>query len=305
MSLTKEFTHLTRHIAPSTLQHVHSRIEQLLLNTSSKIIGTTWTTPSWTQAKLPIKKSGLAIPDIKDTNNAGYAASFRESIPHLSKTFPSIALMLNNRNNNCAPIREYDTCIQYIKENTSNGCYHLIDQQPPTSRFQQLFMDAIHERKHSKVVETSPSSEDKARIRASEGETAGAFLWTIPTTPNTTIPNSALKTAIKRRVGLNLQVPGICKCGKAISATGSHILTCTHGVGNHLRHNQVKHLLLNFSRRAGYSVQDEPTLLHDLAASKKGKRGDGLIYHASHEGKNIIFDTPKAPRTSRLEPIRT
>jgi hypothetical protein len=144
-----------------------------------------------------------------------------------------------------------------------------------------------------------PSSEDTARIRASEGETAGAFLWTIPTTPNTTIPNSALKTAIKRRVGLNLQVPGICKCGKSISATGSHILTCTHGVGNHLRHNQVKHLLLNFSRRAGYSVQDEPTLLHDLATSKKGKRGDGLIYHASHEGKNIIFDVtftdPQSP----------
>jgi hypothetical protein len=61
----------------------------------------------------------------------------------------------------------------------------------------------------------------------------------------------------------------------------------------------VKHLLLNFSRRAGYSVQDEPTLLHDLATSKKGKRGDGLIYHASHEGKNIIFDVtftdPQSP----------
>jgi hypothetical protein len=133
----------------------------------------------------------------------------------------------------------------------------------------ELFMDAIHERKHTKVVETSPSSEDTAR-------------WTIPTTPNTTIPNSDLKTAIRRRVGLNLQVLGICKCGKSVSATGPHILTCTHGVGNHFKAQPGKHLLLNFSRRAGYSVQDEPTLLYDLATSKKGKRRR--------------FDIPRIPR---------
>jgi hypothetical protein len=79
-------------------------------------------------------------------------------------------------------------------------------------------MHAIHEKNHIKFVVTSPSSEDIARIKASEGETAGAFLC-IPTTPNTTIPNSALKIAIRRRVGLNLQVPGICKCEKSVLAT--------------------------------------------------------------------------------------
>jgi hypothetical protein len=114
MSLPNEFTHATHYIAPSILQHVHRRIEQLLLNTSSKLLGTTWTTPFWKQAKLPIKKSGFAIPDVKNqTMHAGYTASFRESIPHLSKTFPSIALMLNRKR---APLFMN---IQYISEKAS------------------------------------------------------------------------------------------------------------------------------------------------------------------------------------------
>ena len=57
-----------------------------------------------------------------------------------------------------------------------------------------------------------------------------------------------------------------------------------------MRHNQIKHHILQLSRRAGYTVVDEPPLLSEIESNKKGKRGDGLIYHATEDQKNIIFD---------------
>jgi hypothetical protein len=151
-------------------------------------------------------------------------------------------------------------------------------------------MEALHESRYKDLILNSPTPNNTARIRANEGETAGAFLWAIPSTPNTTLSNSAFKAATKRRLGHNLLIPNRCKCGQVITDTGSHFLTCSHGKGNYLRHNQVKHLFLQLSKRAGYTVQDEPHLLNNIEDNKKGKRGDGLIYHASQDQKNIIFD---------------
>jgi hypothetical protein len=96
------------------------------------------------------------------------------------------------------------------------------------------------------IVETSHSSEDTARMKASEGETVGSFLWTILTTPNTAIPNSALKTAIEEELNL-ISSPGHMQMREiSLSHRIKHpnLHPRSHGVGNHLRHNQVKHLLL-------------------------------------------------------------
>jgi hypothetical protein len=59
ISLTKEFTHLARHIPPSSLRTIHEKIiNELLKSTSSKILCSKWNTDSWKQATLPIKRAG-------------------------------------------------------------------------------------------------------------------------------------------------------------------------------------------------------------------------------------------------------
>ena len=95
LSLTKVFSHLARHIPPSIFLTAKERINNLLKTTSDKILSTTWTANAWAQANLPIKKSGMTIPNIRDISNCRYAASFREkTTPHSSLTFPTIGFLM-------------------------------------------------------------------------------------------------------------------------------------------------------------------------------------------------------------------
>jgi hypothetical protein len=79
-------------------------------------------------------------------------------------------------------------------------------------------------------------------------------------------PKLRLKRAIRRRVGLKskFRLRQMRKISLVSRITHPNR---AHGVGNHFGHNQVKHLLLNLSKRAGNSVQDEPTLLINIEAN--------------------------------------
>jgi hypothetical protein len=239
ISLTKEFTHLTRQIyEPSTKE------SELLKSTFSKILSSKWSTDSWKQATLPIKRAGLAIPDIKDNSYAAYTASFRETLPHTARTFPDIRHMLNNPDSRHEPI-------------------------------QQLFMEALHESRQRPYPQLTYVRQHSTY--------SSQWRWNRRRLP-LGLSNGAFKAATKRRLGLNLLIPNRCK-----------VWTSNHRCG--LPHSHMLTRKRKPPETQPYQTSFSPTLASELATlcktslicfttsktTKRGKRGDGLTYHASQD----------------------
>ena len=110
--------------------------------------------------------------------------------------------------------------------------------------------------------------------------------------------NEAIRVATGLRLGANLCMPHICRCGSQVDARGSHGLSCVRSAGRHQRHSHVNDIVHRGLGRADVAAVKEPTGL--LVGSTL--RPDGTTLIPWTRGKCLAWDatTPDTLAASHL-----
>ena len=115
-----------------------------------------------------------------------------------------------------------------------------------------------------------------------------AALYTgLPSTKDRTrLTDTSLSIAVGLRLGVPVPAPGVCACGKALDATGSHALTCNRG-----QERSRRHAALNVCVRDMFNAAGHPSILepHGLALSDD-RRPDGVTVSAFEGGLFAAWD---------------
>ena len=314
-SINNKFNYLCRSINPILLIEYAQAISEMLRNCLEHIIRNKIHDRAWIQTQLAVKTGGLGIKSIEDECIAAYTASFQEALTHTCNSLPELAYQVHNAEaansavNKCHSLLAYMHCktmLTTIAADNDMG----IDSFNDTVKVQHTFSKVMNQARFKRVrddINTHARSADKARFRHIQGAESGAWLWALPSSDLTTIQPRAFQDGIALRLGLPLaNLPTTCICKSPIDRTGTHILTCTHGSGNHVRHNSVQDILAYMGRRGGTRSVKEPRdfdVVHEEATpiiatpnnrhprnGPKGKRGDIKFPGLGVGGKDLLVD---------------
>lgn len=314
-SINNKFNYLCRSINPTLLIEYAQAISEMLRNCLEHIIRNKIHDRAWLQTQLAVKTGGLGVKNIEDECIAGYTASFQEALAHTCNTLPQLAYQVHNAEaansavNKCHSLLVYMHCKTVLTTiATANDV--ATDSFNDTVNVQHAFSKVMNQARFKKVrdeINANARPADKARFRHIQGAESGAWLWALPSSELTKIQPRAFQDGIALRLGMPLQnLPTTCVCKFPIERTGTHILTCVYGSGNHARHNSVQDILASMGRRGGTRSVKEPRdfdVIHEeavpvLAAPNnrqrrqgpKGKRGDIKFPGLGVAGRDLLVD---------------
>ena len=126
-----------------------------------------------------------------------------------------------------------------------------------------------------------------ATFKAATSRHSGAWLHALPIAScGLKLDNEAVRVAVCLRLGLEVCVPHVCRCGAMVDARGLHSFCCKQAPGRSSRHHSLNELVARAIASAGIPVLKEPTGL----SRQDGKRPDGLTLIPFEGGKPLIWD---------------
>lgn len=149
----------------------------------------------------------------------------------------------------------------------------------PPPKLQRELMQVIDTRIADDLL-TSSSPMDKARLPACRAKHSGVWLTVFPSSYMFCLLDTHIGLAMRLRLGLAPQdnLPFHCKCNYPLSTDPNHFLSCKllRRTIATTRHDDLHHLLCDFTRQAGCAVFIEPRGLDGT-----GKRPDAQVFFQS------------------------
>ncbi len=113
---------------------------------------------------------------------------------------------------------------------------------------------ALEDAEMQHLIETAPTNEERARLRALQSRTAGAFLSALHTRYSFRMRAEELACGIRFRLGL-APAPAPLTCpkrgrGKSLDELGLHANSCSTAARIH-RHNRIRDAVARIVRRTG------------------------------------------------------
>ena len=131
----------------------------------------------------------------------------------------------------------------------------------------------------------------QALFLAATSNHSGDWLTTLPIAScGLLLDDEAIRVAVALRLGLDVCVPHVCRCGKDVDAGGVHAFTCKKSQGKIARHRALNDVIARAFVAADVPVTKEPTGL----SRSDGKRPDGLTLVPWKCGKALTWDVTVA-----------
>ena len=130
----------------------------------------------------------------------------------------------------------------------------------------------------------------KASFLAAATRYSGDWLTALPIAScGLRLDDEAIGVAVALRLGLNLCVPHICRCG-SVDAWDLHAMVCKHAPGRIMRHHSLNDIIVRAFTSAGVPAMKEPTGL----SQSDGSRPDGPTLLPWQTGKPLSWDVTVA-----------
>lgn len=116
---------------------------------------------------------------------------------------------------------------------------------------------------------------------------SGAWLHALPSKSiGTLLDNNAFRIIIGLRLGVDICVPHICRCGSQVDKKGRHGLKCRNSAGRHTRHAGM-----NTTLKRAVVLADVPACLEPVGLFRDdGKRVDGMSLVPWSRGSTLVWD---------------
>lgn len=249
-------------------------IDDCLRHTTERILNVTMTDETWRQTSLPTAFGGLGV---RRTEELALPAFLASSIA----TAPTVSQILRRATSCTDPTLDH-ALLLWDTLNPGN-------QRPlaESATLQKSWDWRSLKTIHDSLIDTATNPNDRARLLAAARPESGIWLDALPSkTIGTYLENSEISIAIGLRLGTQLCIPHVCKCGAAVDEYGRHGLSCKESTGRQLRHDTINDLIHRSIISAGRSAQREPTHL----ASSNGLRPDGITIQPWKLGKQLVWD---------------
>jgi len=232
----------------------------------------------WSQATLPVRNGGLGIRRAHQIAPSAYLAS-------ASGAAPLVSLIL--------PLR-----LQGLSDSRADQALAAWSAQggsvPPSgilSSSQRAWDHEIISFVSGQLLAAAPDDYTRARLLAVSSPHAGDWLHAAPITAvGLRLSNDAIRVATGLRLGANLCLPHVCRCGAQVDARGSHGLSCARSAGRHPRHSLINDIVHRALVRADIAASKEPMGL--IAGSSLRPDGASLIPWS--KGKPLAWDATTA-----------
>jgi len=231
------------------------------------------TDTQWLHASLPIKDGGLGVRRVASLAIPAFKSSAASSL-HLQD-----AILSDCPVPECPYLEEYSAL-------WSSSFGQLPDPLP----VKQSFWDRAGVESDRASVEASlVNSYQQASFQAASGPHSGDWLLALPISScGLKLDDEAVRIAVGLRLGLNLCVLRVCRCGDQVDARGLHGFVCKHAPGRTQRHHALNDVVARAFSSAGIPVTKEPTGL----SRTDGKRPDGMTLIPWHAGRPVVWDVP-------------
>ena len=158
---------------------------------------------------------------------------------------------------------------------------------PTNPLFQAEWDKPLYFKRHSQILESAATVQEKARLRGIAADHASDWLHSIPIANlGLKLADSELRVVCATRLGSPLCNFHICTCGVEVDQLGRHGLSCKNQAGRIPRHSHINDLVKRALSSAEFPSRLEPQGL----STKDGKRPDGMTLHPYKEGKCLVWD---------------
>ena len=312
--IRQKFPFWLRHMSPAVTGDIAQSIDDHLRDKMSKIIGEPLSDATWDQIRLPVKSHGFGLGHVHDTISAAYVANVLETKKAVREKLPSATYLdhLDDTQEELDTVRlgspeieeyveVYRTHMLNIVDTSKRAEIDILDKLQShlaDKKLQFLFSKALSKDRvdqfEKRVVEQGSPS-DKARTLSNDGSFAGAWLFTVPKNPKTTIEKETFRKCCRLRLGLAFnELPGTCSCRahKVIDRVNPcHLWACpefkyllTH------RHDAIQADIKALANSAGLRVDDRGLTVFRAIDNDDGKRPDLLIPNLGEDGRNLLVD---------------
>ena len=139
----------------------------------------------------------------------------------------------------------------------------------------------------SQVEDSMTDVRQQAQFLAATAPHSGDWLLALPITQcGLRLDNEAVRIAVALRLGLDLGVPHLCRCGAHVDASGLHAFVCRHAPGRIARHQALNDAVCRALGSASYPATKEPSGL----VQQDGRRPDGMTLTPWQAGKILVWD---------------
>lgn len=229
----------------------------------------------WDQATLPVQRGGLGIRSAVALAHSAFLASAAATV----LLQDSILAPTKNR---IGRDRTLDDAEGKWMEQSGQSA-PLADHNLRQYSWDNKVCDAIVDR----ILATSSTATDQARLRAASAEHAGDWLNAPPISSiGLKLSDEAVRVAVGYRLGTSICHPHICPCGAVVDAKGLHALACGKGSARHIRHTQLNDVIWRSLKRAHIPAIKEPNGL----LRSDGKRPDGVTLIPWARGVPMAWD---------------
>ena len=272
----------TLRTAPCTGSAELERYDELLRTTLTVTLNVNMTDVGWSQASLPIRWGGLGVRSAVSLAAPAYLASAASTADLVLRVLPPHLHQSTDAS--------IDVALLAWQAAVASSTTRPLG---PRAKVQRAWDEPCCAKVASTLLEGAMDDHARARLRASQQATSGAWLKALPlATVGLRLENETVRTAVGLRLGLTLCRPHTCPCGVQVDAMGTHGLACKKSVGRHPRHSLLNDVIWRAMQRAQIPSAKEPTGL----IPSSDLRPDGVSMLPWARGRCLAWDVT-APDT--------
>ena len=250
--------------------------DELLRSTLSSTLNVDLTNDGWRQASLPVRWGGLGVRSSVMLAPSAYLASAASTANLVTKLLPASMQNIPNR---------FIPAALAVWRTVTASTVPTPDES--SSSRQRAWDDPCCEHVASSLLESASDDQTKARLRASQCATSGAWLQALPiSSVGLRLADDVVRVAVGLRLGAHLCEPHTCRCGTHVDERGIHGLACKKSAGRHPRHGLLNDIIWRALQRAQVPSTKEPVGLFRA----DGKRPDGVSMIPWARGRCVAWD---------------
>ena len=310
--IRQKFPFWFRHMSPSITSTVENKIEAQMRKKNDTVFGQNTSDREWAKACLPTKTHGCGLGTPRDINAAAFAANVEETMMKVQELLPGTVTYMSKIHasqedfdshdfiNNETMLfvrgaREKKTIVTDAATNLDEIQLLVVhDQKENKKKTQHVYSDIINRfrAKHmQELVRDHGDATEKANFLSNDGSFAGAWLFSIPKHPQSTMSNSEFSVAMKLRLGISfntLQPRCCCSDRTKICSSGTHLFSCNEfKFLTTLRHDAIQQDLKQLGAYGGISVIDSGL---GQMIERDGRKGDLLFKGLGTNGRDLVVD---------------
>ena len=307
--LRQKFPYWLRHMCPSVTGVVAPRIDRIMRDTLSPIVGNNLEGEHvWEQMRLPIKSCGFGIGHVEDTISAAFVANQQETKAHVMSKLPSAVGYLQHLDGDGELVGPTDECRAFVdtyrehrerilraaRDTAIDDFDGRLEKALEGKKVQFLYSKVLSGLRVSTFKNKPHARVEKARINSADGSMSGAWLLSIPKCKHSKIEAFAFNLACQLRLGIPFSgQANFCSCtGRpALDRYGRHILACKmfrYLLKN--RHDALVDVLKALAQMGGVRADDRGLTVFRVIDNDDGKRPDLLLPGFEDDGRDLLLD---------------